>query len=533
MRLAFLALLLPLLAACSEAGPRDRSLAPAQAARAALEGLSPAVGPESAEASARQAGLVPDTLAPLYPEGADMLLRFEDMATLEKLVTPHFAEVRRLLPQAGVPKGSPSGFLRRAFTLPHDVDFDTGRAFALVRWKGRWIGFLPTLGTEQNERMRRTGPLYCAVGPPDLVAAYAPAGRGGYVLSGQLSLLAAPRALADLSVGLGELLEPLGLTAPTIPSLAGLARGLTRIDLALRFSPRDLQIDLRLAPRAEGPLAATFLRLVPDSSRTARLLPRDATLYAEWASPRAELVALAGKLLQPDATAFLGTSAACAVRLGSEGPGSLSFVAELEDPAAAHAFFRSSSFENLLRDLAGEGGHLDWAPEIFRRQGAVVGLVTGHIGRPVLQRLREAGPAATVLATLLRGPVVAYVGIVGERLGIVIGQRARPEAERFFDGLASGAMQDNPHTVEAALLHPKRFAALTVDLAALVEGCREAGPFLFREGRGLLDLRLRTRVPVTASLTIESASLRATATFSPRQLASLLAQIRIATTRGS
>ncbi|MGQ0612200.1 MAG: hypothetical protein ACT4PV_00405 [Planctomycetaceae bacterium] len=491
------------------------------------------MGPEAAEASARQAGLVPDTLAALYPEGADMLLRFEDMATLDKLVTPHVAEVRRLLSVAGVPKGSPSGFLRRAFKLPADVDFDTGRPFALVRWKGRWMGFLPTLGTQQSERMKRTGPLYCAVGPPDLVAAYAPAGRGGYVLAGQAALLAVPGALADLSAGLSELLEPLGLTPPALASLAGHAKDLTRIDLALRFSPGDLQIDLRLAPRAEGALASTLSRLVPDSSRAARLLPRNATLYAEWTSPRDELVALAGTRLPPDATAFLGTSAACSVQLGAEGPGSLCFVAELDDAAATHAFFRSSSFENLLRELAGDGGHLDWTPEIFRRQGAVVGLVTGHVGRPALQRLREAGPSATVLATLLRGPVVAYVGIGGERLGVVIGQRARPEAERFFDGLASGEMIENPHSAQVALLHPKRFAALTVDLAGLVEGCREAGPFLFPGGRGLLDLRLRTSVPVTASLTIEGGALRATATFSPRQVASVIAQICIATKRGS
>lgn len=502
-----LALTLLLVASCGDPGPRDRS-AYGLLQHAAAAGLMPHASPtRRASAGGSVIGLALDPLAPLCADDADILLRFDDMATLDRTATSAVAEARRGFPGLPIPEGNALRVLHALLPVPKELEIDPSHPFVVLRRGGRWVSLLPAPSAKEGDRVRPVGSGYAVVGEPEAVAAYAASGRKGFFLPGLVSVRIDPALCTGILRGFG------------------LPDEFERIDLSLRPGPTGFRIDVRLAPRAGTPSARSIDRARPAASLSARLLPSQAPLYVEFPSPAVAwenlFLGLPGGAapegenldlgpmpsLRKALRAFAGDASA-AIDVPPNAAGSAHFVSILNDPAAARTFLDSPDFRRLLHVIAGDDGHLEWMPEVFERAGAKVGAVTGYLGRERIRALRDGGPFEAALGTLLRGPAVLYVAVIGDKLGIVLGQRARPESERFFDRLAGGQGGENDHTAETTGLFDQRVAALSFDLPRLFAGVRESAPLWHPSLEPLRGLVLRGRCPVAAVATVEGGSLR-------------------------
>ena len=141
------------LVGCADPGPRDRSSAVKATGEAAT--IEASVGlPRNRPTRVSRVGLVPDPLAQLYPEDADLVIRFDDMSSLSREAGPQLKEVHAAL-GLELPEGEPSQLLRRVLRLPDSVEFDVLRPFAFVQVDERWLGIVPTSSREEGgDRLR-------------------------------------------------------------------------------------------------------------------------------------------------------------------------------------------------------------------------------------------------------------------------------------------------------------------------------------------------------------------------------------------
>ncbi|MHC4451276.1 MAG: hypothetical protein ACYS0E_14250, partial [Planctomycetota bacterium] len=154
-----------LAAACSDPGPRDRSLL----IKATTIPLHPEVfrekRPVRPTAQPSVIGLAADPMAVLYAEGATLIIRCADVATLERTWKPHTATLRRLLPELGLPELPPATLLRVRFGLPDEVMIDRMRPFAFVRTPAGWAALIPVKGSlTKSDRLRMLDAHYCVAG---------------------------------------------------------------------------------------------------------------------------------------------------------------------------------------------------------------------------------------------------------------------------------------------------------------------------------------------------------------------------------
>ena len=102
--------LLALVCACGDLGPRDRSLL-----RSVAKTPPPVTARKQPTADVSSViGLMIDSLAPYYADEATIVVRFEDMSSLMRKAGPRIAAVARLLPQLNLPQGTADALLRRA-----------------------------------------------------------------------------------------------------------------------------------------------------------------------------------------------------------------------------------------------------------------------------------------------------------------------------------------------------------------------------------------------------------------------------------
>jgi hypothetical protein len=184
------------LAGCGDPGPRDRSLMRGSAA------WSPEMSHDPLSRVKRKRrpgspiiGLVSDDLAPLYADGAQLIVRFDDLEALRQEASPQLDGLAETLPLLGLPKGDPEDLLRVVLGLTKHVRFDAPRPFALVRIEEGWVAVLPTQDSiAGGGRLKSLDGIYCAAGDRDVIKAYSPGFRKGYYLPGAVSVIAKPEA---------------------------------------------------------------------------------------------------------------------------------------------------------------------------------------------------------------------------------------------------------------------------------------------------------------------------------------------------
>ncbi|MHC5031294.1 MAG: hypothetical protein ACYTGU_10600 [Planctomycetota bacterium] len=490
-------------------------------------------------------GLATDPLAQYYPDGAALVVRFSDPGALAREVAPQLRDLQRVMPQLKLPSGDPMDMIRKVAGLPAVVTIDPVRPFAFVEVEQGWAAIIPTRNRDKDSvRLKQLDAVYCVAGDPAVVAAYRPGFRKGFYLPGDVSLIAARKALGGLGARLTRVAAPLGLDLTLldrwVPPIPG---DVERVDLGVRLRQGGLRVDVRAAPRPDSQTAAFLERLKPSTSAAARWLPSQGTIYAEFLCPPADwdrfllvflrdvLPPLEGERAQLHFSlgrflSALGRDASAVVTLDDKGKGTLLLVANLDDPEATRSFFGSYDCTHVLETIAGPGGSLEWTAEAFKRSGVRVGAIRGRLSRQRLLEWRRGGTVFfATLGVLLRAPAACYVAVVEDKLCIVTGHGARYEMERAIDHLQKGAPVDNDHNVEVASLFPQRLAAVSVDLAALFDGTREAATYWHPQGRNLRELSLRWRLPASVAVTAEGGALRAAIRIRPIMLAEAAAAI--------
>jgi len=490
-------------------------------------------------------GLAMDPLAQYYPDGVALVVRFSDPGTLAREVAPQLRDLQRALPRMKLPDGAPPDIIRQVLGLPPAVTIDPVRPFAFVEVDGGWAAIIPTRNRDKGSvRVKQLDAVYCVAGDPRVVAAYRPGFRKGFYLPGDVSLIAQRKALRNLGARLTEVAAPLGLDLTLLDRwMPPIPADIQRVDVGMHLRQGGLRVDLRAAPDPGSQTALFLERLKPSTSAAARWLPSQGTFYVELLCPPADwdrflLVFLRDLLPRMESEqaqlhfslgqllTALGRDASALVTLDDKGKGALLLVADLEDAEATRAFFGSYDFSHLLEAIAGPGGSLEWSAESFERSGVRVGAVRGRLSRDRLLEWRRSGSVCfATLGVLLRAPASCYVAVVDKKLCIVAGHGARYEMERTIDHLQKGAPVDNDHNLEVASLFPQRLAAVSVDLAALFDGTREAGIHWHPNGRNLRDLSLRWRLPAALAITSEGGALRAAIRVRPTMLAEAAAAI--------
>jgi len=525
------------LVSCGDPGLRDRSLMRVDETHGNL--LSALRHRKKHFGRTSVIGLATDPLAQYYPEGVALVVRFSDPGTLAREMAPQLRDLQRALPRWKLPEGAPTDMIRQVLGLPPDVTIDPVRPFAFVKAEGGWAAIIPTRSRDKGgARLKQLDAVYCVAGDPQVVEAYRPGFRNGFYLPGDVSLIAQRTALQDLGARLTEVAAPLGLDLTLLdrwmPPIPG---EVERVDVGVRLRKGGLRVDVRAAP-VPGSQTALFLeRLKPSTSAASRWLPSQGTLYFELLCPPSDwdqflLVFLRDLLPRMDGEqaqlhfslgrflTALGRDAAALVTLDDKGKGTLLLIANLDDPQAPRSFFGSYDFTHLLKAIAGPGGSLEWTAKSFERSGVRVGAIRGRLSRDRLLEWRRGGNIfLATLGVLLRAPAACYVAVVEDKLCIVTGHGARYEMERVIDHLQRGAPVDNDHHLEVVSLFPQRLAAVSVDLAALFDGTREAAVHWHPNGRNLRDLSLRWRLPASMAITAEGGALRAAFRVRPTMLA--------------
>ncbi|MHC4339811.1 MAG: hypothetical protein ACYSX0_06325, partial [Planctomycetota bacterium] len=268
------------LAGCGDPGPRDRSLMRGATAWSPERKHDPLSRLKKKHRPGSPIiGLASDDLAPLYAEGARLIVRFDDIEALKQDAAPQLEGLAAALPFLGLPKGEPEELLREVLGLTKHVHFDAPRPFALVRIEEGWVAVVPTQDhIAGGGRLKSLDGIYCAAGDRKVVKAYSPGFRKGYYLPGSVSVIARPGALRDVGTELSRVLEPLGLDLGFLDGrLDRVADDLKRVDLALRFQRMGLRVDLRLAPNPDSDTSLQLDRLKPTSPTVVRWLPKGGT----------------------------------------------------------------------------------------------------------------------------------------------------------------------------------------------------------------------------------------------------------------
>jgi len=543
MRLVLILALLGLLA-CGDPGLRDRSLM-TQANDAGS--FNPyALGNKKSGGPTSVIGLAPDPLAQYYPEDAALVVRCKDLNAFSGEVAEQVARVRAALPGLPLPAGDPTELLRRMLKLPEAVLIDPVRPFAFVKVKLGWVGILPTRSKDKAPtRLKQLDAVYCVAGEPGIGAAYRAGFRKGFYLPGDVSVMADAETFRTLGSELTALLAPLAVDLSALDAwLPPVPDDIKRVDVGARLQQGALRVDLRAAPGRDSPTAVYLERMRPVPPGAVRWLPPRGTAYVEFTNPPLDWEGLVSVLfrdqLQPPTggaeqllfsvrrfLAALGQDAAAVLELEPDRAGTILLVAQLEKPDASTAFFESVDHAELLRAIAGPDGELTWKPDAFSYRGIQVGMITGNVSRPRLIEWRQSGSfLLTTLSVLLRGPAVAYVAVAGDKLCVLVGQKAREDFETVLEHVLRGRPVDNDHNVEVVSLFPQRLAAASVDLAALYNGLRDAAPYWHENGRTLRDLQLRLKIPAAVAVTVEGGALRIAVRVPPPVVAETAARIR-------
>ncbi|MGH7163315.1 MAG: hypothetical protein ACREID_07510 [Planctomycetota bacterium] len=528
--------ILALLASCADSGPRDRSLMRAVASDPAASMPAPVRAVAKTPRSA--AGLIPDHLAYFYPVGADVVVRLDDLATLERAAGPAIGEVCGALPGIGLPEGSAAEILRQALALPSEVEFDHHRPFAFVRRAGKWSCVVAASG-DGGRRMRALEAGYAVAGDPEVIGEYAASYGKGHYLPGNVSLRVEPRAVAGLGSSLSEIFGPLRISTEFFDPLCKTPHeDVDRLDVALRFAADSVRVDVRAALRTGSPVAALLTGTKPAPARVAALLPPDGVVYVDGTPSLASLGRLLGcvgltgfRSADPSQDprhaalhAWKGESAAV-LHVGADGAGTVHAIVQLENPEDGASFIGSDPFKALLVSLAGTSGYLEWRPETFRRHDLAVGAVTGYVARERIDELRAGNAVEVAIGSLLRGTVVAYVAVLDGKLCITVGEEPRPLMERFLDRVAAEAERGNPHVTQTAALFDERLAAGTIDFAALLAGLRDVVAARLANGGELVAAVEPGSATVGFALTAEGEALRLAVRVPVRSLAKGLARL--------
>jgi hypothetical protein len=490
-------------------------------------------------------GLAPDQLAQYYPDDPTLVLRFKDLASVGREVAGEIETIRKALPDLKPLAGTPTDLLRRILQLPEDVVIDPVRPLAFVRAEGGWAAILPTRSKENSlSRLRQLDAVYCVAGEPPIVQSYRPGFRKGFYLPGDVSVIAAPEGLKGLGSALTQLLRRTGVDLTWLDGwIPACPADLERFDFAIRIQQGLLRMDLRAAPARESPTGAYLERMRPRPTGAVRWLPPRGTAYVELISAPLDWEALLAVLFRGKEAArppeeerilfsvrrllgALGRDVAAVLHLVPDGPGSLLLVGELEDKAATEAFLDSADLVALLGRVAGADGTLEWQPRAFEHAGVTVGMIQGNLSRSRLLGWRRSDSLLlSTVAVLMRGPVVAYVGIAGNRLCVAIGPKSRGEMELLIEHVQRGTPVENEHSTEATALFPQRLAAASADLGALLDSAVEAAPYWGEALAGLRTAALRSPIPVSTTVTVEGGAVRVALNLRPAQIADAVARL--------
>jgi len=529
-----------LLAACSDMGPRDRSLL----LRAETFPLHREVfrekRPLRPKAQPSVIGLATDPLAPLYVAEPTMVIRFADVTTLEGEWKTHVAAIRKLLPELGLPELPPATLLRVRFGLPDSVQVERTRPFAFVRTAKGWAALIPVEGElAKSDRVRMLDPNYCVAGSKAAVAAYVPAFRTGFHLPGDVAFMARADGRIRAGAALREAAAEAGIALPPLPELGeAAAKQVQRIDVALRFFDAGARIDVRFAPDRglTGGLADHVTALHPRAGDALRWLPGGATVewtsgsdVATWLDLLRLLGCVDGELpLVRDAVLPLGDDVAFQLHLRGAHPGVAILVAELAAPDrdAAERYLTGESMRTLLRTLSGDGGHLEYSPGVFSRNDVSVGTVTGYFSAKSLDAMRARGGPAATAADFLRGPVVIYIALAGNRLCVVAGERSRDDMEALLDRITGGKpRRPDAGGMAAPLLHDRLLSA-RIDVAALLRAVKGSARYWHPAGDRLLDAQFEEDLVLDVAASVEGGALRIAAQLPDARMATVIARIR-------
>jgi len=535
-----------LLCACTDMGPRDRSLLLGAETFPLHQEVFREKRPTRPVAQPSVIGLASDPLAPLYAEDASLVIRFADVSTLEREWKAHVGALRRLLPELGLPELPPATLLRVRFGLPDSVLVDRMRPFAFVFTDAGWAALIPVSGElEKSDRMRMLDAHYCVAGGLDAVEKYEPGFRGRFHLPGDVSVIARGDARTRLGAALGEAAAIAGMTLPALPEIGAAAAGeVQRVDLALRFFGAKARLDVRFAPDrgARGGLSDYLSALRPRRGTALQWLPERATVELTTGSDVAAWLDLARLLggardrlpLLRDAVATLGDDAALQVHARGDRPGVAMLVAELAAPdrKAARSYLGSESMLELLRRLARGGGHLEYTPDVFVRNDVSVGTVTGYFGASTIEEMRAQGGLSGTIAEVMRAPVVVYVALAGSRLCVVAGERSRDDMEALIDCIAGGTpRRPDAGQPKSPLLHERLFAA-RIDGAAVLRSLREDARHWHERGERLHDVPFEEELAVELAASVEGGALRFAVQVPDARLAAVIARIRDALREG-
>ena len=545
--------LLLALAACGDAGLRDRSLG----AKLRMEARQRSIGdrilgnrhPPKGAATLSVVGLVPDPLAAYYAEDVHTVVRFDALVVLQREAADALRKLREVLPDARIPDIGPGDALKRVLGLPPEVRISATKPFALVFTPSNWVAILPCNDVKPGgARMKAIDALYAVAGPPAAVGAYRASYRKGFFLPGDCSVKTNPEGLRSLGTTLTRALEPLGLDVSALDArIPALPTHVERVDLTVRFAITGMRIDLRAGTRGNSDMAVLLRdpELKPTNSGALGALPSKGTLYLETGTNAARMAEMLEHIVDPrakyaerteeqaafrkawrKALTMLGQNAAAMIDLEPDGSGVAMLVSHAPD-RATDGFFLSAEFRTLLDAIAGTPGALKHEPAVFTREGVAVASITGSISHERNLAWRGSGnPYLASLSMLLRGPVVMHVARVENKLCMTVGKRSRAAIERLIDQIRSGATTTTAKDLDVAALFPQRLFSCTVDLASVFDGLRDAAPYWHANGVRLQDQRLRWPIPAAFAGTIEGDALRFTLRVPPKALADAWHRLR-------
>jgi len=516
-------LTLALFAACSDPGPRDRSLArrgetfPVHPDVFTQREPIPVLQPP---AVASNVGLEVDALAPLYPTDARLVIRCSDLTTLNAHARARLANLAALLPGWGLPELPPGTLLRVNCVIPDLIVIDHSNPFAFVQTDAGWVVLLPIQDSfTDSEFLRRVDDRYCVAGSSEALDAYAPGGRPGHFLSGDLSIAAHADAVPDLGRRLTEAAATLDIKVPGLADLPGVAfAGIERVDLALHCLESTVRADLRVVPNAERAPALATLVAALDARRGSALgrLPENGMMTLAAGCDVASLLTMATRFgaVQPDtdapgtaaalqtALSMLGDDTAVTLHLDGKARPTLRMVAELTQPErrTAQKFLGSKAWDSMLAELAGFGHSLIYEPSALepanKAAGTHVAKISGSPAGPQLAALKAWPVLGESLARLFAGGDRIRVALVGNRLCVAVGESAQEAVGAMIDRIRTG------NTDGAARTNGIRERAL-------MEGSFDAAALLALAHQQNLAPALR-RLPVDFAIATEGDALRLT-----------------------
>ena len=467
MMLRFAWIAFALLAACSDPGPRDRSLA----RRNETFPVHPDVYAARSSAARRAAvpsnvGLQIDELAPLYPADARLVIRCDDLAALHPHARVRMARLASLLPGWGLPELPPGTLLRVHAAVPEGVVVDRLHPFALVPTRDGWVALLPIEETiAESDSIRRVEGRYCVSGSPKAVAAYSPGGREGYFLPGDVSVMARGASVPAFGRQLTDAAALLKIALPGVADLPGDAfAGIDRLDLSLHCFEATVRADLRIVPSAErsGALAGLIGALDARRGTALEQLPAGGdlelaagcdvasllTLSTQLGAPLVEALEPAEWAMLERALSMLGDDTALRIRLDAEAMPTLQLVAKLTAPdrRAVATFLASDEWPAMLAQLGGAGHTLNYEPAGFAHAGIEVGTVGGSVSPTRLDAWRATGPWGNFRARLFGHDGGLHLVLTQDQLCITLGAEARGAMTNLLDRIHADAPQPGART---------------------------------------------------------------------------------------